>query len=77
MVYAYQNHSREFSTRKNLIICASVYEIMCQGSSRDQSNLQHIVKIMVYIHIMFGRLFDNSIKMVNWSLDNNFREWEH
>ena len=28
MVYANQNHSREFSNRKTLIVCASVFEIL-------------------------------------------------
>ena len=37
-------------------------------------NLSHTFKIMVYIHIILGHLFDNSIKMVNWLLDHNLRE---
>ena len=75
MVYANQNHSREFSNRKKkLIVCASVFEIMCPEPDRDQNNMPHTVKIMVYIHIMFGSLFDNLIKMVNWLLDHNLRE---
>ena len=75
MVYAYQNHSRELSKfRKILIVCASVFEIMCPGPGRNQNNLPHIVKIMVYIRIMFGHLFDNLIKMANWSLDHNLKE---
>ena len=74
MVYANKNYSREFSNRKMLIVCASVFEIIFPGPGRDQNNLPHTVKIMV-IHIMFGRLFDNSIKkMVNWSLDHSVRE---
>ena len=44
-------------------------------TSPGQNNLPHTVKIMVYIiHIMFGHLFDNSIKMINWLLDHNLRE---
>ena len=74
--YANQNHSQEFSNRKMLILCASIFEIICTGPGRDQNNLQHTVKIMVYIHIMFGRLFDNSIKIVNWLHDHNLRELE-
>ena len=78
MVHANQNHSREFSNRKILIVRASLFEILCPGPGRDKNNLRywtsHIVKIMVYIHIMFGHLFDNSIKMVIRLLDYNLRE---
>ena len=66
MVYANQNYSRKSLNRKSLIVCASVFEIICPGPGRDQNNLPHTVKIMVYTHIMFGHLFDNSIKIVNW-----------
>ena len=74
MVYANQNHSREFSNRKKMIVCASVFEIMCPGPVRDQNNVPHTAKLLVYIHIMFSHLFANSIKMVNWLLDYNLRE---
>ena len=47
MVYAIQIHSREFSTRKNLKVCASVFEIICPGSGQHQNNLPHM-KTMVY-----------------------------
>ena len=57
-----------------MIVCASVFEIICPGPSRDQNNLLHTVKMMVYIHIIFGRLLDNSIKMVNWSPDHGLME---
>ena len=68
MVYANQNHSRELSNFRNiLIVCVSVFEIMCPGPGRNQNNLPHIVKIMVYISIMFRHLFDNLNKMANWS----------
>ena len=39
MVYANENHSKEFSNQKLLIVCASVFEIMCPGQGRDQNNL--------------------------------------
>ena len=72
MVYANQTHSREFSNQKKKkkkkrikIVCASIFKIMCPGPGWDQSNLPHTFKIMVYIHILFGHLFDNAIKMVN------------
>ena len=74
MVYASQNNSGEFSTRKCLIVFASVFEIMCPGPDQVHNNLSHTVKIMVYIYIMFGHLFDSSIKIVNWLLNDNLRE---
>ena len=73
MIYASQNRSTEFSNRKLLIVCASVLEIICPGPSLDQNDLPHTIKIMVYIHIMFGYLFDNSIKMVYWLFGHNLR----
>ena len=76
MVYASQNHSMESSNRKFLIVCASVFAIMCPGPGQDQNNLcsPHTVKIMVYIHLIFGHLFNIAIKMVNWLLDHNLME---
>ena len=64
MVYDNQSHSGEFSKRTTMIVCAPVYKIMCPEPGRDQNNLPHTVKIMVYIHIMFGHLFGNSVKTV-------------
>ena len=51
MVDANQNYSREFSNRKMLIVCESVFGIVCPGPGRDPNNLPHAVKIMfIYSH---------------------------
>ena len=50
MVYANQNHSRDFSNRTILIVYASVIKIMCPGPSHDQNNLPHTVKMMTSLN---------------------------
>ena len=64
------NSQTEKKKKKKKIVCASVFEIGYSGPGRDQNNLPYTVKINgrpVYIHIIFGHLFNKSVKMVYWT----------
>ena len=54
-----------------------IFDSLCISFRNNVPGIKIIcrtVKIMIYIHIMFGHLFDNLIKMVNWLFDYNLRE---
>ena len=53
MVYANQNHSKEFSNQNILMVCESVFEIMCPGPGWYQNILPHTVKLVMLLLLLF------------------------